>query len=111
GGCADSGLDMPQDLECTGFYSDWASKTISADARPYTPGIEFWSDGAAKQRFIYLPPSTQIDTTDMDEWIFPVGTKVWKEFRLGGKQIETRLFWKISASQWTWTTYEWSPDG
>lgn len=111
GPCADSGLDLPQELRCTGFYSDWASKTISADARPYTPGIEFWSDGAAKKRFIYLPPSTQIDTTDMDQWVFPVGTKVWKEFRIGGKQIETRLFWKISASQWTATTYEWSADG
>ena len=110
GPCADSGLDLPQDLRCTGFYSDWAARTISADARPYTPGIEFWSDGALKQRFIYLPPSTKIDTTDMDQWVFPVGTKVWKEFRLGGKQIETRLFWKISASQWTATTYEWSAD-
>src|SRR3954469_17126133 len=42
-------------LECAGLYSDFANKTISADAKPYTPGVEFWSDGAVKSRFLYLP--------------------------------------------------------
>ena len=39
----------------------------------------------------------------MDEWTFPVGTRIWKEFRLplgdAGTEtrIETRLLWKIGA--------------
>jgi hypothetical protein len=63
----------------------------------------------------------QIDTSDMDEWVFPVGTKIWKEFNLGGqlsstgqltggKIIETRLLWKQDASRWTSIVYRWSDD-
>ena len=31
-------------------------------------------------------------------WMFPVGTKVWKEFSLDGKRLETRLLWKTDAT-------------
>ena len=30
------------------------------DAVPYTPGVTFWSDGAEKQRYLYLPPGAKI---------------------------------------------------
>ena len=36
----------------------------------------------------------------MDEWHFPVGTKVWKEFSRDGKRLETRLFWKTEPNGW-----------
>ena len=119
----DSGFDcttdadpnaLPNDLRCTGLYSDWDAKTVATAVRPYTPGYVLWSDGAVKTRFIYLPPGATIDSTDMDDWVFPVGTKVWKEFRLGTQRIETRLFAKIAApvgqASWMWTTYRWSVD-
>jgi hypothetical protein len=108
--CADAGADLPSELECTGLYSDFAAKTLASANRPYTPGLVFWSDGAEKSRFLYLPPGTKIDTTDMDEWVFPVGTKVWKEFKLGGKRIETRMLLKRGADDWAHTTYRWNAD-
>ncbi len=108
--CDDLPGATPEDLRCTGLYSDFASKALSPDAKPYTPGFALWSDAAEKSRFLYLPPQTQIDTTDMDEWKFPIGTKVWKEFRLNGKRIETRLFYKQTAAKWVWTTYRWTDD-
>jgi hypothetical protein len=74
---------------------------------PYTPGVTLWSDGAEKQRYLYLPPSTTIDTSDMDAWKFPVGTKAWKEFRFDGKLVETRLFWKQGDANWASGTYIW----
>jgi hypothetical protein len=46
----------------------------------------------------------------MDQWVFPVGTKLWKEFTVDGKLIETRLLWKQSSG-WYRTTYRWSSDG
>lgn len=95
-------------LECAGLYSDFASKTIAADAKPYTPGVEFWSDGAVKSRFLYLPPGTKIDITDFDEWRFPVGTRVWKEFVVDGKRIETRIYVKTADREWHHTTYRWN---
>jgi hypothetical protein len=106
---ADGG-DAPSHLACTGLYADWASLTIAPGVRAYTPGFTLWSDGADKSRYIYLPPGTQIDTTDMDQWTFPVGTKLWKEFRLGGLRVETRLLWKRPDFTWLRTTYAWSID-
>jgi hypothetical protein len=100
---------IPNNLRCTGLYSDWALKTIASDVMPYTPGYVLWSDGALKSRYIYLPPGQKIDTSDPDEWVFPVGTKTWKEFRLATKRIETRFFMKVPAG-WVWTTYRWSAD-
>ncbi len=47
----------------------------------------------------------------MDEWTFPVGTKVWKQFVVGGKKVETRYLFKQTGSHWIYTTYQWSPDG
>src|ERR1019366_5145150 len=69
--------------------------------------------GGDKTRWIYLPPGQKIDTTDMDEWTFPVGTKIFKEFSLPqgdaspGTRIETRLLWKHAPKTWYRTTYAW----
>lgn len=95
-------------LHCTGLYSDLASKTISTDVRFYAPAVPFWSDGAEKERWIWIPPNTKIDTADMDEWAFPTGTKIWKEFKLAGKRIETRLMEKKDAATWQFATYRWN---
>jgi hypothetical protein len=100
---------LPNDLACTGLYSDWATKTVAADVVGYTPAYILWSDGAQKARWVYLPPGSQIDTTDMDNWVFPVGTKVWKQFSVGGRRVETRLLWK-TAAQWEVHVYRWSSD-
>jgi hypothetical protein len=43
----------------------------------------------------------------METWKFPEGTKVWKEFLLEGKLVETRLLWKRSAPDWVTATYIW----
>lgn len=108
--CADAAAGHPTQLGCTGLYSDWGKRTISSDAKPFDPGLHLWSDGAEKFRYVYLPPATKIDTTDLNEWKFPVGTKFWKEFRLLGKKVETRFLWKIAPQTWFRTTYEWSDD-
>lgn len=117
GDCGAGSSGEPVDLSCTGLYSDFAAKTVASDVQAYTPGLVLWSDGADKQRWIYLPPGQKIDTSDMDEWTFPVGTKVFKEFSLpledGGApvRIETRMIWKRAVGSWYPTTYRWSADG
>jgi hypothetical protein len=98
------------DLRCTGMYSDFASKTIAPDVLAYEPAFPFWSDGAKKSRWIRLPPGTQIDTTDMNEWRFPIGTTFFKEFVLAGKRIETRLMKKEPDGKWLGQTFRWSND-
>jgi len=108
--CGDPKATVPPELRCTGLYADPATKTVAAENRAYTPGLVFWSDGADKARWLYLPPGATIDTSDMDEWSFPIGTKAWKEFKIAGKRIETRFFWKRDDSGWVWTTYRWTDD-
>jgi hypothetical protein len=109
---------LPGDLRCTGLYSCWSSKTVSPTALAYKPDVELWSDGAEKSRWLALPAGGKIDISKHDGWVFPVGTKVFKEFKVGGKRLETRIWQKVSGTgpasagaQWEATVYRWSEDG
>ncbi len=84
----------PDRLSQTGLYADLASRTLAPGILSYVPRYELWSDGAQKKRYLHLPAGGRIDTSAADDWRFPVGTKVWKEFDVGGKVVETRLLWK-----------------
>lgn len=78
-------------LSQTGLFVDPAALTVTKEAVEFEPTYRLWSDAAAKHRWVRLPPGTQIDTTDMDHWVFPIGTQLWKEFSLDGVKLETRL--------------------
>ena len=107
----DGGFVAPTMLSETGLYSDIGAKTIAAGVVEFRPRWELWSDEAVKRRWILLPPDTQIDTSDMDFWSFPVGTKLWKEFVRGGDRIETRLLQKIGPddenASWFMVAFQW----
>ena len=107
--CANA-ADPPKTIECTGLYADVATGTLAPGVRPYAPAVPLWADFATKKRWIYLPPGTTIDTTNPSEWIFPVGTRAFKEFSRDGKRVETRLWHKARAGYWTSATYAWSAD-
>lgn len=105
--------DIPSKLSRTGLYADPATKKLAPGVRAYLPNYELWSDGAQKQRYLLLPDGAKVDTSNMDRWVFPVGTKLWKEFRRDGKLIETRLVWKKSEPMgldpgWVMETYVWN---
>ena len=51
----------------------------------FAPQYPLWTDGAAKRRWISLPPGTAIDASDPDAWVFPAGTRLWKEFSFAGR--------------------------
>ena len=110
GGCPDDG-GIPDDLACTGLYSDWATKTIAPDAVAYTPALVFWSDGAIKTRWLYLPPGTTIDTTDMDNWVFPVGHEGLEAVRPGHADRRDAADLEDVVDVWTYLDYLWSADG
>ena len=101
---------VPARLSETGLYMDVGADTLAPGVVPYRPAFELWSDGASKRRWISLPPGTRIDTTDMDSWQFPEGTKLWKEFARDGVRIETRLLERIGPRDGDWTTmaYLWN---
>jgi hypothetical protein len=107
------GHRVPERLSQTGLYSDIASRTVAPGRRFYQPKYELWSDLADKSRWIYLPPDTQIDNSDPDHWSFPVGARFWKEFRIDGRPIETRLVQRMSEARddFMYATYQWREDG
>jgi hypothetical protein len=107
--CASSAVP-PLSLVCTGLYANIATKQIAPGNAPYAPAVPLWSDGATKQRWISLPAGTKIDNTDPNEWVFPIGTKVWKEFSRDGKRVETRLWQKVDATYWVDAAYAWTDD-
>jgi uncharacterized membrane protein YgcG len=100
----------PDNLVCTGLYADIASKQIAWGLEPYAPAVLLWSDGAKKQRWISLPAGAVIDNSNPEEWSFPVGTKLWKEFSVDDQRIETRLWQKADTNYWVAATYRWNDD-
>jgi hypothetical protein len=112
---------FPNDLRCTGLYSCWSPKRPAATSLLFKPGPELWSDGAEKSRWISIPAGAKVDADPTDGgsrsagWKFPVGTKVWKEFKVGGKRLETRLLVKardaVGVGAWDMTVYRWADDG
>lgn len=108
------GAVLPGELRCTGLYSDWESRTLRCGVTAYAPAYELWSDGAGKQRYVWLPPGSTIDVSNPDDFDYPVGTRFWKEFHVGpvGSQKlgETRLMLRSEAG-WLYTAYVWSEDG
>jgi hypothetical protein len=103
----------PQRLSESGLYADFASRTLARGVLTFTPRQPLWSDGAEKKRYLLLPEGSKIDTSSMDDWKFPIGTKAWKEFSVDGKLVETRLLWKQrdGADGWWMAAYAWSADG
>jgi hypothetical protein len=103
---------LPARLSETGLYADLAADAVAPGVLSYRPQFELWSDGASKRRWISLPPGSRIDTSDMDSWHFPEGTKVWKEFSRDNVRIETRLLQRIGPGEGDWVTmaYLWNGD-
>jgi hypothetical protein len=105
---------FPTQLSQTCLYEDKLIVNSKDNVYEYSPKYPLWSDGAEKRRWIYLPPNKQIDTSNMSSWNYPVGTKLWKEFVIQGKKIETRLISKVregfGPKSWEFATYKWNEE-
>lgn len=109
-----TGPASPLSLHCAGLYADLERGIVACDLTEYAPAYELWSDGAVKRRWVHLPSDARVDTSDPDAFVYPVGTRFWKEFQVmkdGALQrAETRLLRKVERG-WVFTTYVWAADG
>jgi hypothetical protein len=96
----------PPLLSQTGLYARIQQREIAPGVLPYAPQYPLWTDGAAKRRWIWLPPGAFIDASDPAAWRFPVGTRFWKEFSFG-RRVETRFIEKQADGSWLFATYLW----
>ena len=77
---------------------------------PYAPNAPFFSDDAAKTRWLALPDGERINIifNNHNDFDFPNGSVLVKNFTLGGNLVETRLFMRHNNGSWAGYTYEWN---
>jgi uncharacterized repeat protein (TIGR03806 family) len=107
-----AGRQIPTQLSSTGCVNATAPTQPAAGLIPYAPNAPFFSDNAVKARWLALPDGQRITidnaTNDFD---FPNGSVLVKNFSLGAQLVETRLFMRHSDGNWAGYTYEWNAGG
>jgi uncharacterized repeat protein (TIGR03806 family) len=76
----------------------------------YDVNVPFWSDGAAKRRWILLPAGQKVHFAETGSWTFPPGTVFVKHFEFPGRRIETRVLVRDRADGVFGFTYRWRVD-
>jgi hypothetical protein len=97
---------LPRLLSETGLYAEGSTSEIRPEHLFYVPQYPLWSDGAAKRRFVSLPPGSHIDASRASAWEFPPGTRFWKEFTFG-KRTETRYIERLDDGSFRYAAYVW----
>jgi uncharacterized repeat protein (TIGR03806 family) len=114
---------MPRLLSQTGAFESTRALQPSPGLVPYDINLAFWSDGAAKSRWIAVPgeePSalSHIEFATNGEWKFPSGTVFVKHFELTTdetrpeikRRLETRLLVRDRLGGVYGVTYKWRED-
>jgi uncharacterized repeat protein (TIGR03806 family) len=108
GASGGGGPGVATKLSATGCVSASNATLPASGLIPYAPSAAFWSDGAAKERWIGLPDGQNITVGADGDWDFPNGTVLVKNFRLDNRLIETRLFMRHPDGVWAGYSYEWN---
>jgi hypothetical protein len=108
--------EAPATLSETGLFVEVSEGVyeLAPYVLPFQPKFVLWSDGATKDRYAYIPRCSQIDTSDMDQWDLPVGTRLYKTFTRNNSleqpvKVETRMMVRYDTSErdWLMVTYAW----
>jgi uncharacterized repeat protein (TIGR03806 family) len=105
------GRQIPAQLSATGCVNAATPSQPATGLIPYAPNAPFWSDGAAKARWLALPDGQRITVENDNDFTFPTGSVLVKNFSLAGHLVETRLFMRHNDGNWAGYTYEWNAQG
>jgi len=103
-----AGGTVPTLLSATGCVNSANATQPASGLIPYDINAPFWSDNATKERWMALPNGTTIAVGSNNDWDFPNGTVLMKNFRVGTRLIESRLFMRHPDGNWGGFTYEWN---
>ena len=105
----------PALLSQTGAFNNLVTLEAAPGVIPYDMIEPFWSDGAAKSRWMAIPNDGSHDTADEQiqfspdgNWIFPRGAVLIKHFELGGRRLETRFEVLGDDDVYYFLTYKWN---
>jgi len=106
--------ELPAKLSKVGIYEGAAVSEALAPAFEYEPGYPLWSDGGQKFRSLVLPEGSTINPADEDNYVFPLGTLIFKTFAFKTPQspddvvpVETRLL-RLKDDGWELAAYAWN---
>ncbi len=102
---------VPATLKATGCVDPNDPTKPAPGLIGYDLNAPFWSDGAAKERYVAVPDGLTIGVAADGDWDLPVGSVVTKTFRLFGRPIETRLMVRHADGGWAGYSYVWRDDG
>ena len=104
--------NFPQTLSATGcFQQDKPNEPVDS-VLPYEVAHTLWSDGALKRRWVSFPPGfAGVPVTNAGKLDLPNGTIFFKEFKLGQRLLETRMFVKHQNGNWGGYSYRWNENG
>jgi hypothetical protein len=109
--------ELPNQLSQVGLYTSSPRDGVAPPAQGYEPGYPLWSDGGEKYRSFVLPEDSSIDASDPDNYVFPVGTLIFKTFAFktplspqASLPVETRLL-RLNEDGWELAAYAWNETG
>lgn len=103
----------PENLDELGLFSELDGFAPAPGYEPYEVNSPLWSDGAAKQRWLFVPEGSRVDYVSRDSWAFPPGSVVVKNFTAPGdatRVLETRVIRK-EPEYWQAMSYVWNEAG
>jgi uncharacterized repeat protein (TIGR03806 family) len=105
------GRQIPTLLSQTGCVNAGNPTQPAPGLIPYAPNAPFFSDNAVKTRWLALPNGQRITVDTDNDFDFPSGSVLMKNFTLNNTLIETRLFMRHNNGNWAGYTYEWNAGG
>jgi uncharacterized repeat protein (TIGR03806 family) len=99
---------IPTQLADTGCVNPGNPSQPASGLIPYAPNAPFFSDNAQKDRWLALPDGQRITINASNDFDFPNGSVLVKNFSIGANLVETRLFMRHDNGLWAGYTYEWN---
>ena len=106
-----TGRQIPTQLSQTGCVNPATPTQAASGLIPYAPNAPFYSDDAVKNRWLALPDGQRIVVNAENDFEFPNGSVLMKNFSIGTTLVETRLFMRHNDGNWAGYTYEWNAGG
>ncbi len=110
----DTFASWPIRLSETGVFASVPEGRLGEHMIPYEINVPFWSDGAAKQRYIGLLEGGVLEYQRHGAWEVPVGALLVKNFEIKdlgrSRTLETRMILRTSQG-WKAATYVWDASG
>lgn len=103
---ASSEKEMPATIHETHLLQAGTTQPHIAQV-PYDVKVPLWTDGAKKERYVFIPPNSKVELNN-GRYAFPLGSTFTKHFTTeAGEPVETRVMTLKDDNKWYFATYVW----